>query len=162
MISQYCQQWVTSNVPNIKLQQSSPATESGEREVWQRCVSWGVNSMPYKIIAVDTSQSHTNQENNQTGKVIGCSYYNDKGFLSALAVLPEYRGKRLGKILVAATLNHMVNGLTINVEDINLHVLGCDASAERHQFYKSCGFRTTNDSRAGKSGGSYAFMDLEG
>ena len=70
----------------VRIESSSPKTErsDSELELWRRSVSWGVNPMPNRILAV-----------NEQGNCIGASYYDDKGFLSALAVLPEYRGKRI-------------------------------------------------------------------
>jgi len=83
--------------------------------------------MPHKLIALA-----------EDGTVVGASYYEtNRGFLSALAVLPEWRGKRIGKLLIAASVRHMhCEGL----KSSSLHVLGCDAGKERHSLYTSCGF----------------------
>ena len=103
--------------------------------------------MPNKLIAVCTA----------TGTVVGASYYTtDKpaAFLSALAVLPEYRGKRIGKLLIAATVEHMrAEGAT----QASLHVLGTDASVARHGLYTSCGFLGGDSAR----GGNYALSTID-
>ena len=36
----------------IVLMSSTAATKAGEKALWQQCVSWGVNAMPNKVIAV--------------------------------------------------------------------------------------------------------------
>jgi len=152
MISEFCQSWAELNASDIKLQASNRNTEAGEFQMWRRCVRWGVNPMPYRLVAVDT-------RNNQ---VIGASYYNDSGFLSALAVLPEYRGRKIGKLLVAATLSHMVRDLNVDAKNINLDVMGIDASDDLHAFYRKCGFRSNNGDKAAVEGGDYKFADFKG
>ncbi len=147
MISEFCQKWAQSH--NVQIQESTSATEDGERKVWQRCVTWGVNPMPHKIVVLK-------DEN-----VIGCSYFDDKGFLSALAVLPEHRNQRIGKMLVAASLWHMVNGLKVDPKNVHLFVMQCDASKERDAFYKSCGFGSSYGNTA-THGGTYRFVGFEG
>ena len=122
----------------VKLQPSSSATAKGELALWKACVSWGVNPMPCRLVATGAD-----------GSVIGASYYNlsqPRAFLSALAVMPAARGKRLGKLLIASSVAHMRSaGCTA----VDLHVLGCDASIERHGLYTSCGFRGGDPARGG-------------
>ena len=123
----------------IRLEASSPATERGEILLWKRCVTWSVNPMPCRLVAVDK----------KSGTVIGASYYNLKkprAFLSALAVAPEYRGRRIGKLLIAVSVAHM---LRAGCEGAELHVLGVDASVERHGLYTSCGFLGGDPARGG-------------
>jgi ribosomal protein S18 acetylase RimI-like enzyme len=115
---------------SVTLQPSSGATTKGEAALWRACVSWGVNPMPCRLVAVATD-----------GSVVGAAYYSlarPRAFLSALAVMPSARGQRLGKLLIAASVAHMrAAGSTA----VDLHVLACDASVERHGLYTSCGFR---------------------
>ena len=92
--------------------------------------------MPHKIVAVDNAAS-----------VVGASYYNDRGFLSALAVLPDYRGRGVGRLLIAATLGDMQRRL--GCMSSSLHVLGCDAGTERHGLYTSCGYSGGDPTRGG-------------
>merc|ERR1711976_812490 len=136
LVSSFCQNQAQKR--GILLVASTNETKQGERALWQKCVSWGVNPMPYKIIAISAN----------TKEVIGASYYNAGGFLSALAVLHEWRGKRIGKLLIAATVEHMKSMGCINS---SLHVLDCDASEARHGLYTSCGYLGGN----ARSGGTY-------
>ena len=91
----------------IDLQQSSVSTKPDEAALWRRCVSWGVNPMPERLIAVDVT----------LGTVVGAVYYDlrPKAFLSALAVLPGFRGKGIGKLLICAAVIHMQNSGCSNV-----------------------------------------------
>lgn len=101
-------------------------------------MTWGVNPMPQKMVAVTDA-----------GEVIGASYYNlekPTAFLSALAVAPEYRGRRIGKLLIAVSVAHM---LRAGCNGAELHVLGVDASLERHGLYTSCGFLGGDSARGG-------------
>jgi ribosomal protein S18 acetylase RimI-like enzyme len=123
----------------VQLTVSSASTLAGESILWRRSVSWGVNPMPNKLVALDAN----------SGEVVGASYYDTKkpnSFLSALAVLPEYRGKRIGKLLIAASVEHM---RASGASGSTLHVLGCDASVERHSLYTSCGFLGGDPIRGG-------------
>ena len=98
---------------NVEIVHSSAGTAAGERALWPRCVSWGVNPMPNRLVALDLG----------TGSVVGASYYDDAGFLSALAVLPERRGARIGKLLIAATLGDYARR---GVLASSLHVLASE------------------------------------
>ena len=123
----------------IRLESSSASTERGEILLFKRCVTWRVNPMPCRLVAVDK----------KSGEVIGASYYNVKkprAFLSALAVAPEYRGRRIGKLLIACSVSHM---RAAGCEAAELHVLGVDASPERHGLYTSCGFLGGDPARGG-------------
>jgi GNAT superfamily N-acetyltransferase len=130
----------------IRLQASDAATRDGEKQLWRACVSWGVNPMPCRLIAVDVA----------TNAVVGASYYNlqqPAAFLSALAVLPSHRGQRIGKLLIAASVTHM---LTENCTASSLHVLSCDASPARHALYASCGF----EGGTANGGGNYTLAKI--
>ena len=119
----------------VTIVHSSNATQASERALWRACVTWGVNPMPNRLVVID-----------RDGVCVGASYYDDSGFLSALAVLPAYRGKRLGKLLIAATLGaYQRSGVTRST----LHVLGCDASVQRHGLYTSCGYHGGSAERGG-------------
>lgn len=100
--------------------------------------------MPYRLVAVDK----------KTNKVVGAAYWNDSGFLSALAVMPEFRNRRIGKLLIACSLGHMTRDLNVPFENLSLHVLGVDASVERHTLYRSSGFQIGGDE---KRGGTYLY-----
>ena len=104
--------------------------------------------MPQKIIAVVDDQKSSKVV------VVGASYYNETGFLSALAVLPGHRGRGIGRLLIAATLGDMKNRL--GCRGSHLHVLSSDASDETHGLYTSCGYRGGSP----RAGGDYAMSAI--
>jgi GNAT superfamily N-acetyltransferase len=112
----------------VRLQASSTDTAEDELALWASCVNWRVNPMPNRIVAVSL----------ETLAVIGASYYDDGGFLSAVAVLPEFREQRVAKLLIAATLGDCVQRL--QVTSSTLHVLGSDANTKLHTLYASVGY----------------------
>ena len=76
--------------------------------------------------------------------------------MSALAVLPEYQNQGIAKILIAATLGHMVRSL--GVQNSSLHVLGCDAGEKPHGLYTSCGYKGPQGAK--NNGGTYQFRNV--
>jgi hypothetical protein len=80
--------------------------------------------------------------------------YNDSGFLSALAVLPEFREQRVAKLLIAATLGDHVQRL--QVTSSTLHVLGSDANPKLHKLYASVGYSGGHS----KCGGDYTMAAI--
>eukprot|EP01063_Lacrimia_lanifica_P027477 TRINITY_DN3864_c0_g3_i2.p1 TRINITY_DN3864_c0_g3~~TRINITY_DN3864_c0_g3_i2.p1 ORF type:complete len:171 (+),score=1.97 TRINITY_DN3864_c0_g3_i2:81-593(+) len=139
----------------IRLCDSSPQTADGERRVWEESVSWGVNPMPCRVVVVSE----------MTGEVLAASYYEtERGFLSALAVRPAYRGRGLGRLLIAGSLGHMLRTQAAQGRPCqsSLHVLGCDASAKHHGLYTSCGYHGGDEKRGGTYHLSHDFARLLG
>ena len=114
----------------VEMVSETPQTSAGAQALWRKCVSWGVNPMPCRILAV------------KRGEVVGASYYETgRGFLSALAVDPGHRNKGLGRLLIAATVEDMA---AKGVRSPNLHVLGSDmakSNGKLKTLYESCGFK---------------------
>ena len=93
-------------------------------------MSWGVNPMPHRIVAVLRTDGSSTATSQGSRVVVGASYYDSgSGFLSALAVLPDHRRKGLGKLLIAASVEDMCS-LNAALRKSTLHVLGCDASPD--------------------------------
>jgi len=107
--------------------------------------------MPRKIVVVKKNPDDRNAPN-----VVGAIYYDNQGFLSALAVLPEFRRQGIGKLLMAAAIGDLVRSL--GVYEFSLFVLPCDASPELHKFYNARGFHGGNSG----TGGSYRFSIAAG
>ena len=113
----------------VELVGETPRTSASAQALWRRCVSWAVNPMPCRIVAV------------AQGEVVGASYYETgRGFLSALAVDPGHRNRGLGRLLIAATVEDMA---AKGVASPTLHVLSSDMTASNGKLktlYETCGF----------------------
>eukprot|EP00756_Hemistasia_phaeocysticola_P035894 Hpha_TRINITY_DN16610_c2_g5::TRINITY_DN16610_c2_g5_i1::g.179914::m.179914 len=126
-------------------------SQAGEDRLWRLTVSWGVSPMPNRVLAVVSDARAPGDL-----KIIGAMYYDVRtGFLSALAVLKEYRRLRIGKLLICGAVGHVVRGRA--AKQCSLHVLGCDASVERDALYTGCGFEFAGGGKevAARRGGNY-------
>jgi GNAT superfamily N-acetyltransferase len=137
---------------------TSLGTEADEQALWRKSVSWGVNPMPNRIVAVQLDKN-----DQPTPDVLGASYYNAEiGFISAIAVDPAHRRKGIGKLLIAASVDDMCNSLNPQLRQSTLHVLGCDATPGTHKLYCDiCGYRPVSGdaNKAATHGGDYS-LDL--
>lgn len=120
----------------VKLVPSTSETAQGEAALWRECISWAVTKTKCRLVAVIPD-----------GRVIAACYYTlaePKASLSALAVMPSARGRRLGKMLIASSVAHMhAAGCTA----VELRVQTCDQTPERHEL---CARRTQRG--AGRGG----------
>lgn len=129
----------------IVLMESTADTSLSENKLWRMCVSWGVNPMPLRLIAVENAGSGP--------VVVGASYFNPTGFLSALAVHPDYRRRGIGTLLICTTLSWMHRH---HLSRCWLHTLPCDASVGLHALYTRLGFHGGD----AKAGGDYVLSPI--
>jgi len=88
------------------------------------------------------------RDNNE--KIIGFLGVADQN-LEMLFIHPEYRGKRIGKIL----LDYSIDQLDVTKVDIN------EQNEQAVGFYKHCGFKTIKRSEMDASGKLYPTLHME-